>query len=118
MRPKVIEVNDLKTRFYTQEGTVHAVNGISYHVDEGETLGIVGESGCGKSVSVLSVLKLLPQPPAHIESKEVLFNGKDISTIPNDEMREIRGSQIATSEDRTHRSVSDLGSVPQQTETP
>lgn len=95
MRPKVIQVKDLKTRFHTDDGTVHAVNGISYHVDEGETLGIVGESGCGKSVSVLSVLKLLPQPPAEINATEVIFTGQDISNIPENEMRDIRGSQIA-----------------------
>jgi len=95
LRPKVIQVKDLKTRFHTDDGTVHAVNGISYHVDEGETLGIVGESGCGKSVSVLSVLKLLPQPPAEINAAEIIFTGQDISNIPEDEMRDIRGSQIA-----------------------
>jgi oligopeptide transport system ATP-binding protein len=93
--PKVIEVNNLRTRFHTIEGTVHAVNGISYYVNEGETLGIVGESGCGKSVSVLSVLKLLPQPPAEINSEGVMFAGREISNIEEHEMREIRGSQIA-----------------------
>jgi oligopeptide transport system ATP-binding protein len=95
LRPRVIEVKDLRTQFHTYDGTVHAVNGISYHVDEGETLGIVGESGCGKSVSVLSILKLLPEPPAKIQSDSIIFTGNDISDIPDDEMRDIRGSQIA-----------------------
>jgi len=92
---RVLEVNDLATRFHTQEGTVHAVNGISFHVAEGETLGIVGESGCGKSVSVLSVMRLLPQPPAEVSAKQVLFHDTDLTKLEEDEMREIRGSQIA-----------------------
>jgi oligopeptide transport system ATP-binding protein len=92
---RVLEVNDLSTRFHTQEGTVFAVNGVSFHVTEGETLGIVGESGCGKSVSVLSVMRLLPQPPAEVSAKEVLFHDTDLTTLKEDEMREIRGSQIA-----------------------
>jgi oligopeptide transport system ATP-binding protein len=95
LRPKVIEVKDLRTQFHTYDGTVSAVNGISYHVDEGETLGIVGESGCGKSVSVLSVLKLLPTPPAEINAQQIIFMSNDISKLPDDEMRDIRGSQIA-----------------------
>jgi oligopeptide transport system ATP-binding protein len=92
---KVLEVEDLATRFYTNEGVVHAVNGVSFDVQEGETLGIVGESGCGKSVSVLSVLKLLPQPPAKIHSSGVRFRGEDIARSSEEEMRNIRGSQIA-----------------------
>ena len=73
MPPKVLEVKDLVTRFYTPEGVVHAVNGVSFDLYEGETLGIVGESGCGKSVTMLSVLRLIPQPPGKIERGEVLF---------------------------------------------
>jgi oligopeptide transport system ATP-binding protein len=68
LAPKVLDVNNLVTRFITHEGTVHAVNGVSFHVNEGETLGIVGESGCGKSVSVLSVMRLIPQPPGHVKA--------------------------------------------------
>jgi oligopeptide transport system ATP-binding protein len=93
--PKVLEVKNLETLFYTQDGTVHAVNGITFDVEEGETLGIVGESGCGKSVSVLSVLRLLPQPPANINAESIFFGGKELVKASEDEMRNIRGSQIA-----------------------
>jgi oligopeptide transport system ATP-binding protein len=93
--PKVLEVKNLATRFHTQDGTVHAVNGISFDVEEGETLGIVGESGCGKSVSVLSVMRLLPQPPAEINAESVRFSGNELSGSSEEEMRNIRGSQIA-----------------------
>lgn len=95
MSRKILDVHNLVTRFYTDEGTVHAVNGVSFHVYEGETLGIVGESGCGKSVSVLSVLKLLPQPPAKISSDSVHFIDNELSGASEEEMRGIRGSQIA-----------------------
>jgi oligopeptide transport system ATP-binding protein len=95
LAPKVLEVNDLKTRFNTQEGTVFAVNGVSFHVDEGETLGIVGESGCGKSVSVLSVMRLIPQPPGKVNASSVYFGGQDVMELSEEEMRHIRGSQIA-----------------------
>ena len=93
--PRVLEVNDLVTRFYTPEGVVHAVNGVSFHLEEGETLGIVGESGCGKSVSVLSILRLIPEPPGRVERGEAFFMGKNLLTIPKSELRLIRGSQIA-----------------------
>ncbi|NIM92857.1 MAG: ATP-binding cassette domain-containing protein [Anaerolineales bacterium] len=95
MPPKVIEVKNLNTRFHTHDGTVHAVNGITYYVNEGETLGIVGESGCGKSVSVLSVMKLLQEPPAEIKAESIIFSGRELVGISEDEMRNIRGSQIA-----------------------
>ena len=71
----LLEVNGLKTQFFTQDGVVRAVNGVSFEVSEGETLGIVGESGCGKSVSVLSVMRLIPQPPGKIVGGEIIFNG-------------------------------------------
>jgi oligopeptide transport system ATP-binding protein len=95
LTPKVLEVRDLVTRFHTHEGVVHAVNGISYDLREGETLGIVGESGCGKSVSVLSIMRLLPVPPAEINATCINFCGKDISKVSEEEMRSIRGSRIA-----------------------
>ena len=95
MAPKVLEVRDLVTRFHTQEGVVHAVNGVSFHVNEGETLGIVGESGCGKSVSVLSVMRLLQEPPAKVESSSVKFYERELMELSEDEMREVRGSQVA-----------------------
>ena len=95
MAPKVLEVKNLVTHFHTHEGTVHAVNGVSFHVEEGETLGIVGESGCGKSVSVLSVMRLLPSPPAKVNAESVHFGNQELTGLSEDEMREIRGSQIA-----------------------
>ncbi len=91
----LLEVRDLKTRFYTDDGVVQAVNGVSWEVDEGETLAIVGESGCGKSVSVLSILRLIPQPPGKIESGEVMFEDRDLMKLKDDEMRSIRGNKMA-----------------------
>jgi len=91
----LLEVKDLKTRFYTQDGVVHAVNGISYTLDEGETLGIVGESGCGKSVSVLSIMRLIPEPPGRIVGGEVLFDGQDLLQMSPNEIRRVRGNRIA-----------------------
>jgi len=92
---RLLEVKGLKTQFFTQDGVVHAVNGITYHLNEGETLGIVGESGCGKSVSVLSVMRLIPQPPGRIVDGEVWFDGRDIMGLQEDEVRQVRGNRIA-----------------------
>ena len=91
----LLEVNNLKTRFHTPEGIVYAVNGISFHVNLGETLAIVGESGCGKSVSMLSVLRLIPIPPAEIADGEILFRGQDLLKKSESEMETVRGSEIA-----------------------
>lgn len=91
----ILEVKDLVVRFYTQEGTVYAVNGVSYEIEEGETLGIVGESGSGKSVSSLAVMGLIPSPPGKIESGEVMFEGRDLLKLKSDQMRLIRGKEIA-----------------------
>ena len=91
----LLEVKDLRTYFYTQEGTVKAVDGTSYVVEEGETLGLVGESGCGKSVSALSILRLIPQPPGKIVSGEVNFQGRDLLKLDDDSLRNIRGNDIA-----------------------
>ena len=74
-----MEVKDLTTRFYTQDGTVYAVNGVSYNLQEGETLGVVGESGCGKSVHALSIMRLIPDPPGKIENGSVVFRGRDVT---------------------------------------
>jgi oligopeptide transport system ATP-binding protein len=93
--PTLIEVSNLKTEFHTQDGTVHAVNGVSFAVDEGETLGLVGESGCGKSVSMLSVMRLIPVPPGRIASGQVLFQGQDLLKLSDEEMRQIRGNKIS-----------------------
>ena len=91
----LMEVRDLTTRFYTQEGTVYAVNGISYDLQEGETLGIVGESGSGKSVHALSMLGLIPSPPGKVEAGSVMFQGRDLLKLSNDELRLVRGAEIA-----------------------
>ena len=91
----LLQVRGLKTQFFTQDGVVNAVNGISYDLNEGETLGIVGESGCGKSVSVLSVMRLIPTPPGRIVAGEVLFQGRDLLKIDEEEIRQIRGNKIA-----------------------
>ena len=92
---KLLDVKGLETRFFTQDGIVHAVNGISYTLDEGETLAIVGESGCGKSVGVMSLLRLIPQPPGKITAGEVWFDGKDLLKMSDDEIRQVRGNRIA-----------------------
>ena len=91
----LLEVKDLATYFYTQDGVVKAVDGVSYDLQEGETLGLVGESGCGKSVSALSLLKLIPNPPGRIVGGEVTFEGEDILSMDDKEIRHIRGNRIA-----------------------
>ncbi len=91
----LLEVKGLKTRFFTEDGVVHAVNGISYDLEEGDALGIVGESGCGKSVSVLSIMRLIPEPPGKIVGGEVLFEGRDIMEMDPEEVRKVRGNRIA-----------------------
>jgi len=91
----LLEVKNLRTEFVTQDGIVQAVNGISFSLEEGETLGIVGESGCGKSVSMLSLMRLIPQPPGRIVEGEVWFQGRDLLKLSNEEIRQIRGNQIA-----------------------
>ncbi len=91
----LLEVRDLETRFFTEEGIVHAVNGISYTLNEGESLGIVGESGSGKSVSVLSVMGLIPTPPGRVTGGEVIFNGRDLLQLSPADMRRVRGREIA-----------------------
>jgi oligopeptide transport system ATP-binding protein len=91
----LLDVRDLVTRFHTPEGTVYAVNGISFHVKEGETLAVVGESGCGKSVSMLSILGLIPIPPGEIASGSALYAGQDLLRIPEKELEHVRGKQVS-----------------------
>ncbi len=91
----LLSVRDLIVRFRTHDGTVHAVNGVSFDVDEGETLGLVGESGCGKSVSNLAIMRLLPRPAGHIEGGQVLFEDVDLTKLPEADMRDLRGREIA-----------------------
>jgi oligopeptide/dipeptide ABC transporter ATP-binding protein len=91
----LLEVKNLKTHFFTDDGQVKAVDGVSYDIYEGETVGLVGESGCGKSVSALSLLRLIPNPPGKIVDGEIFFEGRDLLKLSEDEMCEIRGNQIA-----------------------
>jgi len=93
--PRLLEVENLETRFFTEDGVVKAVNGISFHVDAGETLGIVGESGSGKSVTVMSLIRLIPMPPGKITNGTVMFQGRNLLHFSNKEMRDIRGNQVA-----------------------
>ncbi len=91
----MLEVKNLQTHFKTDAGIVKAVDGVSFTVDVGETVGIVGESGCGKSVTSLSIMKLIPSPPGKIVGGEVLFNGKNVLDLEESELREIRGNKIS-----------------------
>ena len=91
---KILEVHNLKTRFHTQDGTVFAVNGVSFDLHEGELLGIVGESGCGKSVTMMSLLKLIPIPPGEIADGTAFFEDHDLIAMSPDDLRKIRGYKI------------------------
>ena len=93
-RRKVLEVEDIRTRFHTRDGTVHAVNGISFDLSEGELLGVVGESGSGKSVTMMSLLKLLPMPPAEIVSGRARLDGEDLIGLDVDALRRVRGARV------------------------
>ncbi|HEV2005499.1 MAG TPA: ABC transporter ATP-binding protein [Candidatus Limnocylindrales bacterium] len=90
----LLEVKGLRTSFYTRDGLVRAVDGIDFHVDRGEIMGLVGESGCGKSVTSLSLLRLIPKP-GRIEAGEVVFDGQNLLQLSNDAMRKIRGDRIS-----------------------
>ena len=92
---KLLEVKGLKTHFFTQSGVVKAVDGISYHVDEGEVLGIVGESGCGKSVGAMSIMKLVASPPGRIVDGEIEFEGDNLLDMDDAQMRSVRGNRIS-----------------------
>ncbi|RJQ09526.1 MAG: ABC transporter ATP-binding protein [Bacillota bacterium] len=92
---RLVELKDLKTHFFTDEGVVKAVDGVSFHIGRGETLGVVGESGCGKSVTALSILRLFPSPPGKIVGGDILFEGKSILRKTEAEMRDLRGDHIA-----------------------
>ncbi|HEY7148928.1 MAG TPA: ABC transporter ATP-binding protein [Gaiellaceae bacterium] len=91
----LLEVKDLQTHFFTREAVVRAVDGVSFSVDKSKTLGVVGESGCGKSVTALSIMGLLPQPPAKIVGGSVNFEGFDLATLPEKSLEDIRGKEIA-----------------------
>ncbi len=91
----LLNIKNLKTRFHTEDGIVNAVNGVSYSMNPGEVLGVVGESGCGKSVHALSIMRLIQIPPGEIASGEIWFNGQDLLKLNNNEIRKIRGQDIA-----------------------
>jgi oligopeptide transport system ATP-binding protein len=90
----ILDVQGLETTFKTPDGVVHAVNGVSFGLLEGETLGVVGESGCGKSVTMLSVLGLIPSPPGKVEAGKAIFAGQDLIKMSREEIRHVRGAQI------------------------
>ncbi len=91
----LLDIKGLETQFKTPDGIVHAVNGVSFGLKEGETLGVVGESGCGKSVTMLSILGLIASPPGKVVAGEALFFGQDLLKMPNEKLRHVRGAQIA-----------------------
>ena len=95
MKNKLVQIKNLKTYFYTEAGTAKAVNNVSFDIYQGEVLGIVGESGSGKSVTSLSINRLIPDPPGEIVSGEVLYNNQDLLQLSYDEMKDIRGKEIA-----------------------
>src|SRR5712692_1038049 len=91
----ILEIADLRTWFFTRDGVVRAVDGVSFHVIPGETLAIVGESGCGKSVTALSVLRLIPSPPGRTISGSIRFAGRELLDLSEAEMREVRGNEVS-----------------------
>jgi oligopeptide transport system ATP-binding protein len=115
---ELLAVQNLETRFHTREGTVHAVNGISFQLKEGQVLGIVGESGCGKSVAMLSLLGLISSPPGEIVGGQALYIGRDLLHMSNDEIRRIRGSQISMIFQDPMTSLNPVLPIGQQVEEP
>jgi peptide/nickel transport system ATP-binding protein len=95
MADRLLDVKNLKTYFFTDEGVVRAVDGVDLYIEKGETLGVVGESGCGKSVTALSIMKLIPQPPGRIVEGEIMYNGTNLVTLAPNKMRKIRGKEIS-----------------------
>jgi oligopeptide transport system ATP-binding protein len=92
---RILDVTDLRTRFHIAEGTVYAVNGVSFHLNRGETIGVVGESGCGKSVTMMSIMRLIPTPPGEITTGQAYFEGRDLLQLSESEMQDLRGKDIA-----------------------
>jgi oligopeptide/dipeptide ABC transporter ATP-binding protein len=92
---ELLAVRNLRTSFFTPEGEVRAVDGISFEIQEGQTLGLVGESGCGKSVTALSIMRLVSSPPGRIVGGEILYRGKDLLRLSAEEMRKIRGNEVS-----------------------
>ena len=95
MSTRLLEIENLNVHFHTPEGVARAVDGVSFHLDAGETIGLVGESGCGKSVTSLSILGLIPSPPGEIESGKIKFNGHNLLNFDGERLRKIRGHEIS-----------------------
>ena len=95
MAERLLDVKNLKTYFFTDEGVVRAVDGVDLYIEKGETLGVVGESGCGKSVTALSIMKLIPQPPGRIVEGQINYDGTNLVDLPANRMRKIRGKEIS-----------------------
>jgi ABC-type dipeptide/oligopeptide/nickel transport system ATPase component len=116
---EVLEVSDLSVSFATDEGRIVAVDGVSFGIREGETLGLVGESGCGKSVTALSVLRLIPAPPGRIERGIVRFEGRDILQLSSDALQAVRGAGAGSSEtDQLRALEATIGLAEQQSQDP
>ncbi|PIU17704.1 MAG: peptide ABC transporter ATP-binding protein, partial [Elusimicrobia bacterium CG08_land_8_20_14_0_20_59_10] len=94
-KKKLLEVKGLRTVFHIEDKTAKAVDGVDFHIFENEVVGLVGESGCGKSVTALSILRLIPDPPGRITGGEIIFRGSDLLKLPYPEMRKIRGKDIS-----------------------
>jgi oligopeptide transport system ATP-binding protein len=114
----LLDVQGLETHFKTQQGVVHAVNGVSFILKEGETLGVVGESGCGKSVTVLSLMRLIPTPPGKIVKGKAKFSGQDLLQMSNEEIRHVRGAQISMVFQDPMTSLNPVLTIGQQLEEP
>jgi len=95
MQKEILTIRNLRTCFHTQDGTATAIDGLDFSVNHAEIVGVVGESGCGKSVTALSIMRLVPNPPGEIESGEIYFEGKDLLKLSENEMRKIRGNEIS-----------------------
>jgi peptide/nickel transport system ATP-binding protein len=95
MAKDLVKISNLKTYFYTEDGVIKAVDDVSFRIKEGETLGVVGESGCGKSITAMSLMRLIPNPPGKIVGGEILFEGKSLLQLDDAEMRKIRGNKIS-----------------------
>jgi peptide/nickel transport system ATP-binding protein len=93
--PLILEVEDLRTQFFTLDGVVRAVDGVSFELRKGETLGIVGESGCGKSVTALSIVRLIPKDLGRIVGGSVRFEGRELTRLSDEEMKQLRGHKIS-----------------------
>ena len=91
----LLQVENLRTQFSTEHGTITAVDGVSFEIPRGRTLGVVGESGCGKSVTALSVMRLIPDPPGKIASGRILYDGVDVLGLAEPDMRALRGNKIS-----------------------